>query len=518
MNHENCKVLVTGAAGFVGTAVVKRLVTAGASVRCAVRKLPVHFSDLCAEVIQVGDIAANTDWRAALAGIDVVVHAAARVHIMPQSGVPESEQYQAVNVDGTMALARQAVEAGVKRFVFISSAKVNGESTEGRRPFHADESPAPEDAYALSKHQAEQALLTLAGSSVMQVVIVRPPLVYGPGVKANFQKMIRMALSGFPMPFGLAKNKRSLVFVENLAAFVELCVRHPAAANQIFMVSDDRDFSVREMLEIIGTGAGRKPLLLPVPLAIFKLIFLVTRKTGYFERIFGTLLVDKDKTRSLLGWTAPYDAETALALTSRSFCHVSNQIHANEKRVVRVFRLLDIFIAVIGLLLAFPFMLLIWIVGLFDTGSPIFIQTRMGKGQAPFNLVKFRTMSVQTESKASHLVSASSITRFGHILRRTKLDELPQLWNVLLGHMSIVGPRPCLPNQTELIAARERLGVFRVRPGITGLGQLSGVDMSTPEFLAEIDAKMIERYSLRMYFQYIVLTALGKGAGDAVKR
>lgn len=182
-----------------------------------------------------------------------------------------------------------------------------------------------------------------------------------------------------------------------------------------------------------------------------------------------------------------------------------------------MFRLLDIFISAIGLLLAFPFMLLICIFGLFDTGSPVFTQTRVGKGQSLFKLIKFRTMSVQTESKASHLVSASSITPFGRVLRRTKLDELPQLWNVLMGQMSIVGPRPCLPNQTDLILARERLGVFRVRPGITGLGQLSGVDMSTPERLAEIDAKMIEQYSLKTYFCYITMTALGKGAGDAVK-
>ena len=332
MSPENCTVLVTGGTGFVGAAIVKRLMASGASVRCAVRKLPEHSGDLGSNVIQVGDIAGSTDWQTALTGVDFVVHSAARVHVMPQSGVSDVQQYHAVNVDGTLTLARQAAQAGVKRFVFISSAKVNGESTDGRQPFQADEPSAPEDDYALSKHLAEQALLALARSSSMQVVIVRPPLVYGPGVKANFQKMIRMVLSGFPLPFGLARNRRSLVFVENLAAFVELCIKHPSAANQIFMVSDEIDFSVKEMLKVIGDGAGRKTLLLPIPLTFFRLIFLITGKKGYFERVFGSLLVDKEKSKRLLGWVAPYDAGAALALTSRSFCRANTPIDANEKR------------------------------------------------------------------------------------------------------------------------------------------------------------------------------------------
>ncbi len=161
-------------------------------------------------------------------------------------------------------------------------------------------------------------------------------------------------------------------------------------------------------------------------------------------------------------------------------------------------------------------MLVLTIIGLFDTGSPIFKQTRVGRNQKPFNLVKFRTMSVNTISVASHLVNSNSITKFGHFLRRTKLDELPQLWNVLVGDMSLVGPRPCLFNQIELIEARQAKSVFDVLPGITGLAQINEIDMSTPELLAEIDEKMILSFSLKSYFYYIIQTVTGKGQGDRV--
>lgn len=181
-------------------------------------------------------------------------------------------------------------------------------------------------------------------------------------------------------------------------------------------------------------------------------------------------------------------------------------------------RLFDIVFSLLGLVCGFPLLLLLALIGLFDTGSPVFRQVRVGRFQKPFTLIKFRTMSVDTASVATHLASSSSITRFGHFLRKSKLDELPQLWNVLRGEMSLVGPRPGLYNQEELIAAREARGVFSVRPGITGLGQISEIDMSTPELLAETDEKMIETMSLKSYFHYIVATVLGKGAGDRIQR
>lgn len=180
-------------------------------------------------------------------------------------------------------------------------------------------------------------------------------------------------------------------------------------------------------------------------------------------------------------------------------------------------RIIDFLSAFFGLVLGFPVLLVLWVIGLFDTGSPLFKQERVGKNRKPFTLVKFRTMRPDTASVASHLADASAITKFGAFLRKTKLDELPQLWNVLKGDMSLVGPRPCLFNQEELIAEREERGVLNVRPGITGLAQVNEIDMSTPKLLAETDAKMIAEMSISSYFKYILLTVTGKGSGDRVK-
>ena len=180
-------------------------------------------------------------------------------------------------------------------------------------------------------------------------------------------------------------------------------------------------------------------------------------------------------------------------------------------------RLLDFLFAAIGLVFCSPILLLLILIGFFDTGSPIFRQQRLGRDQKPFTLIKFRTMRVDTDSVATHLANASAITPFGRFLRRTKLDELPQLWNVLKGEMSLVGPRPGLPNQLELTAAREAHGVFNVRPGITGLSQVNEIDMSTPEKLAESDARMIANMSIANYFRYIIMTVMGKGSGDRIR-
>ena len=181
-------------------------------------------------------------------------------------------------------------------------------------------------------------------------------------------------------------------------------------------------------------------------------------------------------------------------------------------------RFLDVVFSLCGLVFGFPVLLMLWLIGYLDTGSPLFRQQRVGRNMQPFTLVKFRTMSLDTASVATHLAPAASVTPFGRFLRRTKLDELPQLWNVLKGEMSLVGPRPGLFNQEALIEARSRRDVFAVRPGITGLAQVSGIDMSTPERLAEVDQRMIQNLTVARYFHYILLTVLGRGGGDAINR
>jgi len=180
-------------------------------------------------------------------------------------------------------------------------------------------------------------------------------------------------------------------------------------------------------------------------------------------------------------------------------------------------RFIDFILALVGLIAGAPIFLVLLLLGYLDTGAPLFWQVRVGRGQQPFTLVKFRTMKPDTASVATHLADASAVTRFGRFLRKTKLDELPQLWNVMKGEMSLVGPRPCLPNQTELIECREALGVFDARPGVTGLAQVNAIDMSTPKLLAETDAQMLQTLSLKTYWTYILLTLVGKGSGDRVK-
>ena len=197
-------------------------------------------------------------------------------------------------------------------------------------------------------------------------------------------------------------------------------------------------------------------------------------------------------------------------------CDVSKVAHP-FLRGEDLIRFLDIVLSVIGLVVAAPLMLVVWLLGWWDTRSPLFRQERVGRHQRPFTLMKFRTMRPDTASVATHLAEASAVTSLGRFLRRTKLDELPQLWNVLRGEMSLVGPRPCLPNQDELIAERQRRGVFEVRPGITGLAQVNGIDMSDPARLAEVDERMIRTLTLSDYFRYLLLTATGKGAGDRVR-
>ncbi len=508
---NQARVLITGANGFLGTALAQHLAGRFALV-LAVRSEASVLSGQGA-VVAVGDIDAATDWSQALAGVGTVVHCAARAHVMNEGSSDPLEEYRKVNVEGTRALVQQAAQAGVKRFVFVSSIKVNGESTTGRQPYGAELQPAPEDAYGQSKHEAEQVLLRECAAAGMELVIIRPPLLYGPGVKANFRSLCQLAAKPLPLPFGAIRNRRSMLYVGNLCHFIETCMTREAAANQTFVIADGEDVSLRQLLVLMRRAMGRGPGLLPVPAGLFRLAGRLTGKQAVVDRVVGDLQVDISKARELLGWQAPFNVEQGIAATVAGLA----QEPATARSASPLLRLFDVFFAACGLLFGFPVLLAIYVLGLFDTGSPLFLQERVGRNQKPFILVKFRTMKVDTASVASHLASAASITRMGGFLRKTKLDELPQLWNVLKGEMSLVGPRPNLFNQHELIAERDALGVYNVRPGITGLAQVNEIDMSTPKLLAETDARMIDQMTLGNYFRFIVQTVTGKGSGDRVR-
>jgi len=303
------KVLLTGATGFFGRALVNSLVNANCEVVALVRSesllLPkdvkqVVFDDLMNW--SVSNASFNKQIQLALKQIDIVIHLAARVHIMVNSYNDPFKEYRCMNRDATLALARMAGEAGVKRFIFISSVKVNGEMTELNKPFTSDDQFVPNDPYGLSKYEAEQGLLVLTKEAAMEVVIIRPPLVYGPGVRANFKSMIIWLNKGLPLPLGAIHNQRSLVALDNLISFTVHCIYHPKAANEIFLISDGEDVSTTELLQKISRALDRKPLLISVPVRLMVYVARLIGKADVSNKLFSSLQVDSSKARSLLNW------------------------------------------------------------------------------------------------------------------------------------------------------------------------------------------------------------------------
>lgn len=305
------KVLVTGAAGFVGTALVKRLLTLPdfqvlAGVRNSVKKFPENVFSL-----SLGDIGRSVCCQPLL-GISALVHCAARVHVTSgQFACPLSE-FRKTNVEGTLKLARQAAQEGVKRFVFISSIKVNGEGMSVGKLYRADDPPSPQDPYGISKLEAEEGLLALAKETTMEVVIIRPVLVYGPGVKGNFRSMMRLIERGVPLPLGAIDNKRSLVGIDNLIDLIIHCIDHPAAANQVFLAGDGEDLSTTELLRAVGKAMGKPVRLIPVPAGLLQFGATLLGKKAMAQRLLGSLQVDISKTCELLDWKPPYTVEEGL--------------------------------------------------------------------------------------------------------------------------------------------------------------------------------------------------------------
>ncbi|MEN5035225.1 SDR family oxidoreductase [Pseudomonas sp. TWI929] len=312
------KVLVTGAGGFIGQALCKCLEGAeDIEVVGAVRALPAQALGR-SQLVAVGDIDEHTDWSQALAGVSVVVHLAARAHVLNEQSKDPLTEFRRVNVDGALALFQQAIDAGLKRFVFISSIGVVGGSTQGK-PFTETTPPAPHADYACSKFEAEEALKALSQSSGVELVIVRPPLVYAAHAPGNFARLLKLVALGVPLPFGYVSNQRSMVALENLVDFIALCVCHPAAAGETFHVSDDEDVSLPQMLTLLGRGMGRRVLLLPVPTGLMAIGAQLVGKKNVYTQLCGSLQVDASKSRLLLGWRPPISAEAALMQAGEHF-------------------------------------------------------------------------------------------------------------------------------------------------------------------------------------------------------
>jgi nucleoside-diphosphate-sugar epimerase/GT2 family glycosyltransferase len=313
------RILVTGANGFIGKAVCADLPSRGHRVRGAVRRNSDADQSTDVQHLAMGEIDEHTDWTTALSEVGSVVHLAARVHLMQETEADPLAEYRRVNVALTLNLARQAAALGIRRFVFMSSIKVNGENTPVGQPFTTDDEPRPQDPYGISKLEAEQALMQLAGQTGMEVVILRPVLVYGPGVKANFQAMMRWLRKGVPLPLGSLDNRRSLVSLDNLVDCIATCVHHPAAANQIFLVSDGEDLTVKALLQRTATAFNRRARLLPVPKFVIEAAGRVFGREAITQRLCDTLQVDISKTRCLLGWEPPVPIDDALRKTAQQF-------------------------------------------------------------------------------------------------------------------------------------------------------------------------------------------------------
>ena len=317
------KVLVSGANGFVGLRLCQKLLAEGWNVRGAVRssagaaKLPEGT-----EVIQVDAIGPHTDWSGKLDGIDTVIHLAARVHVMKETTDDPLSEFRYVNTAGTEHLARATAKAGVRRLIYISTIKVNGERTK-EIPFTEADEPAPEDPYAISKWEAEQALQRISSETGLEIVIVRPPLVYGPGVKGNFLRLLKLVDRGIPLPFNMASNRRSLIALDNLVDLLVRCIQSPQAVSQIFLAADREDLSTPELIRSIAKALGRPNRMFPFPLILLRLGAKLVGMEDVSNRLFGSLTIDSSKVQKLLNWRPPLSVQDGLQQTARWY--LSNQ-------------------------------------------------------------------------------------------------------------------------------------------------------------------------------------------------
>jgi nucleoside-diphosphate-sugar epimerase len=306
------KILVTGARGFVGRSLCRNLEQHGFRVRSALRRAS---SERVGEEVVLGDIGPRTEWREALRGVDVVVHLAARVHVMDNPARESMADYRAVNVEGTRCLAESAAAAGVRRLVFLSSLKVNGEAKS--QPYSEADPPEPEGPYAKSKWEAEQALREVAAKTGLEWTVLRPPLVYGPGVGANFERLMSAVAHRIPLPLGAVRNRRSLLFLGNLVDAVRVCLTHTAAANATFLLRDGEDISTPDLVRRLARSLGVAPVLLPVPVGLLHLAARLTGRQAAVERLTGTLRIDDSLVRRRLGWKSPFALDEGLAETAR---------------------------------------------------------------------------------------------------------------------------------------------------------------------------------------------------------
>lgn len=317
------KILITGASGFVGRACAQTLSSTHQFEVClALRNSHrVDLNQRLGSIVEVGELSANTSWEKALQNCDCVIHTAGRAHVMKEQTTSPLEEYRRINVDGTLNLARQAIKAGVRRLIFISTIKVHGETHPLDQPFGVEDHLNPKDPYSQSKYEAEEGLRQLAKESTLEVVIIRPPLIYGPGVKGNFKTMLAWLKKGYPIPITSELNKRSFVGLKNLIDFIQVCISHPKAANETFLVSDGHDLSTTELFYCIGECLNKPARLIQIPFSGLSFVCRLAGKKDALNRLYGSLQVNIEKNEKMLGWKPKFEFSSMLAETVKDYLY-----------------------------------------------------------------------------------------------------------------------------------------------------------------------------------------------------
>lgn len=468
-------VLVTGGTGFLGTALIEYLVSKGTRVRLLMRTSSPSCSQAgVIEYVTYKDFFA--DPQHFLEGVQTVYHLAGRAHKISKDSKDNSEREEIlrVNCDLTRKICQLTYQWSDARFVYVSSLAVYGLQASDV-PLSELTPPAPNTAYGESKLAAEEIVQRLAIAYGRDYVIVRPPLVYGRGAPANFGALERLSRLPFPLPFGRATAPRALIGRQNLAAFLHRVGTHPGARQQIFVVTEEA-LSVHKIIHELRWTQGRKQWLLNVPPYGIRILLTSIGRGQIFEQLFGPLLVDDRKARALVEWTPPLTAREELS-SAPSRMH---DLRCRQRAYLGFRNMAERLISAVALtLLALPMAGIALLIRLTSPGPALFVQERAGQYHRPFFIYKFRTMRIGTPhlSTAEMMESGRNpITPLGAFLRRTSIDELPQLFNVFRGEMSLVGPRPALLTQEVVLRGRESAGVHRLRPGITGLAQITGRD------------------------------------------
>jgi len=505
------RILITGATGFVGRHLVPYLRREGHALTLAVRNAGLCPSawqeDQDIRIVETGDIETSSNINATLTEVTIVVHLAGLTRTA--AARDEETRFINANVAATQKLVNAAVDHGIVAFIYLSSlfAVADGESATVLNDTTAG---TPTSVYGRSKRMAENQISELSAKGIFYISL-RLPLVVGPNAGGNWAALQKLAATGFPLPFGRIRNRRSIISVESTANIIaHLCSRRwPVSASGAYFLSDGV-VSTADMVTELRRGMGLPARLISMPVAFLSATAGVLHQGRRIASLLGSCEVDDEGFRRTFKYQRSIDVREA----------IRQSVSTDLRHRLKAFgpkRSFDFLLAVLMLPIAVPVIFLcILAVKVTSAGPGIFRQTRIGAAEKPFICYKLRTMYSNTPNAPSHETPVSSVTAIGRWLRRLKLDELPQLWNVLRGDMSFVGPRPCLPSQKALILARRSRGLYTVLPGITGVSQVAGVDMSDPERLAAFDATYLKDMSLWKDMKLIVATAFGSGRGDRV--